>query len=368
MGRLWLALALLAALVATAAAKPACTCRSEVILPRAGATGVPTNARFWDIPASGITSTPDQRIQVYELAAHTTYELSSPHLSFTTGEGRDDTPPVDPRIDKVAITLGRTGAGGVHPVSVLQIAGTFSSDTAIVRVTLTAPSGTTVLYTTSDQLSICDLALSFAPGNVDVSIMAIDLAGNQSSPVTYNASAMVGDEDVVPCDERQHHWQGSCVPFFLFEELGWWVLGTLAYITPLVIISSARTRRRHAITPEPIALPAVEALGRAIRRTAILRFAAVGVAITIAMRDSDLRGYLWIASAAFATFVFVTAAGWAAASNVLRLASFDGATATVRGDEVTVEVGGKNASMRTAPWRVRRARRHAIPRASVDLK
>jgi hypothetical protein len=67
-------------------------------------------------------------------------------------------------------------------------------------------------------------------------------------------------------------------------------------------------------------------------------------------------------------FVCVTAVGWDAATTVLRLASYDGATATVRGDEVTVEVGGKRASMRAAPSRVWRARQHAIPRASVDLK
>src|SRR5690349_19155694 len=119
MGRLWLALALLAALVSTGAAKPACTCHTQVLLPKAGATGVPTNARFWDIPASGRTSTPDQRIQVYELAPHTTYELNAPHLRFTTGDGRDDTPPVDPRIDMVWIRLDHSGVHGVHPVGQL---------------------------------------------------------------------------------------------------------------------------------------------------------------------------------------------------------------------------------------------------------
>ncbi len=365
MGRLWLALALLGALASTAAAKPACTCRTEVILPRAGATGIPTNARFWDIPASGRTSTPDQRIQSYELAPHTTYELSSPHLSFTTGDGRDDTPPVDPRIDKVWIRLDHTGVQGVHPVGQLQIDGTFSTDTAVVRIDLTTPSGITEYFTTPDVLSLCDLGFGFAPGNIDVAITAIDLAGNHSSPVTYNATATVAADDVPTCAAPASRMQGPCVPFFLFEELGWWILAGLAYITPLVIVSSARTRRRRAITPEPIALPAVEALARAIRKAAIVRFAAVGVAITIAMRDSDLRGYLWIASATLVIFLFVTAAGWDAATKVLRLASYDGATATIRGDEATVTVGGKTASMRAAPSRVWRARQHGLPKATL---
>ena len=145
MGRLWLALALLAALVSTATAKPACTCRTEVLLPKPGATGVPTNARFWRI--TSMTSTPDQPIQVYELAPHTTYDLS--------------------------------------------------------------------------------------------------------------------------------------------------------------------------------------------------------------------------ASAALVIFVIVTAVGWDAATKVMRFASYDGAAATVRGDEVTVEVGGKNATLRAAAWRIRRARDHAIPRATL---
>jgi hypothetical protein len=359
MGRLWLALALLVALVSTAAARPACRCRTEVILPKAGATGVPTNARFWRITPT--TSTPDQPIQVYELAPHTTYDLSAPRLSFTTGDGPDDTPPVDPHIGGVAITLDPIGSG-LHHVAQLRIDGAFSTDTAAVRVALRTASGTVVLYTTPDELSLCDVDLWLAPGNVDLAITAIDLAGNQSSPVTYNATATVGDHHVAACDEHQPHMMGPCVPFFLFEELGWWILCSLAYITPLVIISSARTRRRRAITPDPIALPAVEALARAIRRTAILRFAAVGAAITIAMRDSDL---LWYASAALVIFVIVTAVGWDAATKVLRFASYDGAAATVRGDEVTVEVGGKNATLRAAAWRIRRARDHAIPRATL---
>ena len=80
------------------------------------------------------------------------------------------------------------------------------------------------------------------------------------------------------------------------------------------------------------------------------------------MRDSDL---LWYASAALVLFVIVTATGWDAATKVLRLASYDGASATVRGDEVTVEVGGKSASMRAAPSRVWRARQHGLPKATL---
>lgn len=359
MGRLWLALALLVALASTAAAN--CACRTDVILPRSGATGVPTNARFWHIPASGITTTPDQRIQVYELAPHTAYELNAPHLSFTTGDGRDDTPPVAPRIDKVSVALDHTGVQGVHPVGQLQIDGTFSNDTAIVRIDLTTPSGMTEYFTTPDTLSVCDLGFGLPPGNVDVAITAIDLAGNQSSPVTYNATATVAADDVPTCAPPSR-MRGPCVPFFLVEELGWWLLGPLAYITVLVIVSSARTRRRRAITPDPIALPAVEALARAIRRTAILRFAAVGTVITIATRAPALLGY---ASAAIVMFVFVTAAGWDAATKVLRLASYDGATATVRGDEVSIKVGGKEANVRAAPWRVQRAKAHGVPRATI---
>jgi hypothetical protein len=61
----------------------------------------------------------------------------------------------------------------------------------------------------------------------------------------------------------------------------------------------------------------------------------------------------------------VTAAGWDAATKVLRLASYDGATATVRGDEVTIKIGGKEATLRAAPWRVQRAKAHGVPRATI---
>ena len=61
----------------------------------------------------------------------------------------------------------------------------------------------------------------------------------------------------------------------------------------------------------------------------------------------------------------MTAAGWDAATKVLRLAKYDGATATLCGDEMTVTVGGKDATLRAAPWRIRRARDHAIPRATL---
>jgi hypothetical protein len=334
------------------------------VLPRSGQTGVPTNARLWRLPGSGFTTTPDQRIQSYDLAPHTAYELTSLNLSFTTGDGPDDAPPVPPTIGTVAITLDHPLVEGGHPIWLLRISGSFDSDTAVVRVALTSAAGTVTYYTTPDELSVCHTGVPLAPGNADVAITAIDLAGNESAPVTYNATATVAPDDFPGCHEIRGG-DPHCGIIWLIRVMGAWTLLSIASIGYLLIGGAVRASRRETAAAEPFAIPAVEALARAVRLRAAATIAAVAAAASFSTRSDEMTMVATLAAPAVATVVCVALARWVRAARTLVLTAYDGAIAEVRRDQVTVSVGGKTERMYASPKCVQRARAHGVPRATL---
>ena len=58
----------------------------------------------------------DQRFTSYELAPHTRYEIRDGGTSFTTGAGPDNSPPVEPGLALVSITLADSPDAGRKPV------------------------------------------------------------------------------------------------------------------------------------------------------------------------------------------------------------------------------------------------------------
>jgi hypothetical protein len=364
MGRLWLVLAFIAALaeIASADREQVCTCRRDVTLPRQGATGVPTNARLWRFIGLGVVGTPSQRIQVYELAPHTTYELTSPQLRFTTGDGPDDAPPAQPTVTGVTITVHGTNDIGGGPATLLHLAATFDADTAVVRIEIDDHASHTTLYTTPDDLSICDPGFSINDGFADVKVTAIDLAGNVSPPVTFPTHPIIDASSGASCVEDHHHSHGTdYIAYFLLAPF---VLA-LAYIIGLAITAHTRANLRGRIEAAPLAITAAEALARGIRRRALISIALLLGGSALTFHSAIVEVLMLYASPIVVIVILVELVRWIGAGLALRLASYDGATATVRRDEVRITVGGKHATLRAAPWRVERAKEHGVPRATL---
>lgn len=363
MGRLWLALALLVTITGDAAAKrePACACRHDVVLPRVGAVDVPTNAHFWYLRADGVLATPDRPIQPYELAPHTAYALSSPPLSFTTGAGRDETPPLAPGIGAVSFVLSSAAHGGTRAVTLLHIAGTFDPDTAVIRLTIGDDQRTYV--TTPDALTICDTGLELAARPTTVTIVALDLAGNASPPTTYTTTPVVDRDPPRICRPGSTRHRGG-LDYIVVFMLAPFVLAIL-YCIYLAIAAASRANRRRTAEPTPLPVPAAEALARDVRRSSAIGIGVVVVAGVLAFRSDVLAVLMLLVAPSLLIGVVVAAYRWYVATRLLRLAAYDGATATLRDTEVRVSVGGKHAILRATPARVRRAQDHGLPRATA---
>lgn len=320
---------------------------------------MPTNARFWTIPANGTTPTPDQPIQSYELQPHTTYELNAQQLSFTTGAGRDDTPPTEPGIGYVSITLARpTG-----DVASLAISGTFDQDTAVVRVRLVTANGWVTYYTTPDALHVCDAGIAVEAGPVHVEIVALDLAGNASSPATFDATATFDPAYEPFCGEAHHHVRCGTplVALVYFAPF----IGLVALVVLLLVVAIRSGRRRGHAEVEPLSLASATFLARAVRLRAHITLAAAAVAGGVASLNDGLLVLAFIASPVLVWLVIAALVRWAQASQFSRLLGYDGVTAEVHGDRVTIVVGGKVAFLRASPRLVERAKRNALPRASL---
>jgi hypothetical protein len=90
------------------------------------------------------------------------------------------------------------------------------------------------------------------------------------------------------------------------------------------------------------------------------------VAATFGRGEMLFPGLLLVPSLVW--LVLVSAVRWWVAGIALALLRRDGAHVSVRHDQLEVMAGDKRATL-CAPVRlVRRAREHAIPRASVDLQ
>jgi hypothetical protein len=375
-GRLWLVLAVVAVLGAPALAKrePACTDVEVHTLPTPGAFNVPTNARVWLLPANGTWTPVDHAIQPSDLQPQTHYVLDLPlkHTAFTTGGGRDDTAPTAPRIDNVSIALFKViasdvpGSDGpeVEPtvprrLSRLHISGLFDADTAVVRIDF--EQGTETLatyYTTPDQLDICGLDVSLAPGTVTVVLVALDLAGNASPTVRATTTAVADDA------ERLKKFKWQCIPPARDEGLTP-LLVVLSLLSLIVVLAAIGLRTRRAqVQAEPIALASLEYLARTVRSHAQLELAIIAAACAAVSVDTLGR----VITATFPLLgwrVLLGLVQWAQARRFLRLLAYDGVTGQLAGDRASIVAGKQVASLRATPRMIARARRHALPKATL---
>ena len=351
--RWWLVLVVLGVLAGTASAERdpgACLCGATITLPHQGATDVPTNARFWTLPPTA--DTPDQPIQSYELAPHTTYELEAQHLSFTTGAGPDDTPPMEPGVGALTFVI----VAGTYE---LHIAATFDSDTAVVRIRFRDQT----YWTTPDRPTLCIAYTPGMGGTAEAEVVAFDLAGNASAPVTIHTTAWLVQPDQATCYDEHHHVRCGTplIAFVYFAPF----IGLVGLVVMLLAVAIRAARRRAHAEIEPLSIASATYLARAVRLRAHLSLAFVA-AIAAGASVSD-----WLAMAAIlvSPLLAVLAIGalirWTQASRFSRLLGYDGVAAEVQADRVTIVVGGKVAFLRASPKLVAKAKRNALPRASL---
>jgi hypothetical protein len=355
--RWWLVLAVLGVVTATASADPRCACRRRITLPRQGATDVPTNARFWTIPSD----TPDQPIQSYELQPHTAYELAQQHLSFTTGAGADHTPPIEPGVGNISIQLAPGSVHGLRQVALVRVSANFDADTAVVRFDIRDGDRRIVFYTTPDALSVCDPGFSLSGDDVDIDVVAIDLAGNESSPGGAYAQPVEEAYYAPDCDE--HHLRCG-TPLIAIVYLAP-SIGLIALVVLLLVVAIRSARRRAHAEAEPLSIASAVYLARAVRLRARITLASVAVIGGAASANDAIAVVAFTISPFLAALAIPALVRWAQASRFARLLRYDGVSAEVQGDRVTIVIGGKVAFLRASPKLVERAKRNALPRASL---
>lgn len=344
------ALVLLVALAAPASASakpapvPACSCESTRVLPAPSAVDVPTNARFWRLPSR----TPGPRIKPYELAPHAAFVLRG--VSFTTGSGPDDEPPIPPSVAAASVALSGTRVARLH------ITAATSADTAVVHLRFSDALGAVNYYTTPDQLSVCSPDLEIMAGHLRLAVTAIDLAGNESAA------------DITELDTTSEPVPPSCAAAVSSEDrahIGLAFLLALGGIGLYLSRANLRRRDRERTALTAFALPAVEEVVRATRLRSLATIAVVGIATSLALHDHALAAYAIAVTPLGAVLVIDALLRHVTAGRVRALLRYDGATADVQHDTVGVVVGKQRAMVRAAPRIVERARHHALPKATL---
>lgn len=283
--RLALALAVSAVVVAQVgeaqAKRIACSCPAEITLPAVRASDLPSNTQLWTLPA----------------AADTAVRSMTMNPSPFTG-APDDTAPDAPHDVFVSVISSQFAAPA--PIDAISMFGQYAPDTAIIHVEIRDRNGTHQLWTTPERRYLCFPGLALEPGRLDITIYALDLAGNASSPfhtTTETSFIAPADRDETCIEHREHHRGHG------FEILGllllwlFFVVGWIAYL----VGRRAVARRAPA---EDVPVLAAEEVVRRLQRwqrvwTAMLAVAVLG--LYAAHHDAELLAVM-IAPFAIAAF------------------------------------------------------------------
>ena len=120
------------------------------------------------------------------------YQLTGDGIatSFTTGHLADNTPPAQPEIATMSISVV-SEPGERAAVASLVLATRYDSDAAVLEVTIQDAVGIVSFVVPANHQFFCDPGIGLAPGNASVRIVAIDLAGNYSMPTTTSVDVVV---------------------------------------------------------------------------------------------------------------------------------------------------------------------------------
>lgn len=375
MHRRWLALlalAFVATSTGSAGAERAarCACPDRLVLPEPGATNVPRNTRLWVLdhtgaPGSGptsLTSSPIPGEPRAYLAPNTEYSLDG--TRFTTGVV-DETPPAVPA-NVTASILVMAQPTEYMPVDAVTLWGDYDADTALVKVDLWDGQRETTFYTTPKRLYLCSPGVSIRPGSIRMTIRAIDLAGNESAPLTTivesaistGVSATTEDCGEGPRQYSERHFRCGTGDVAIFLLITVVALGLLIGIVVVRLLRGAKLRRTP---PVDVGLIVAESVVRTIMRgdlvASALGLIATGVALTCEARP---LGFV------LGMFPLISLSSWGTCRVALHRLARQGASAERRGRWLIVRDVSGESRIRASKRVFRAAARAALPAASVE--
>ncbi|HEX4418503.1 MAG TPA: hypothetical protein VH165_11415 [Kofleriaceae bacterium] len=382
------------AVQASATPRESCACGPEEnVLPAPGASGVPRNAKIWTSgywTESADLASGDSRRELRPTAgpslgsrssllydpgtldAGRMYTFDDHHAAqftwFTTSAELATRPPAAPRLRSLALSVAdHAGMGG--STTGLALDAELDPEVALLHFTFTTEGGFQMsVMTTRDgwrwlgRPACSSELLAMRPGaNVTVELRAVDLAGNESEPVTRVVVVqLVPDTEPACSTSRSHCGMGAMglLAFYLFGGLVLFLVLAIAGVSYLV-----RRDERDAESGTPISLLVAEQLARSTKHWAAVR-AILGAAAAPALLGADESWSL----ATVGGIVAVIVAGRGllrivAARRVLAFVEWGNVqvTAEVVGERLLIKGPTHGMGLKISPRALVRALRHAVP-------
>jgi len=264
--------------------------------------------------------------------------------------------PGEPKITSAYLEVGdqRTSAG-LYDVELLQLAGTFDRYTSIVRIRLHTASGDQVLETTPDQLQLVQPKLLSPVGTVTLDVISSD-GRLDSEPTRVTVVA-------------QRHRRPDSPAGMLFMLLVWGaaavgMVGMVAVLFSMRATEAERARVRRATDPSPLLAAAAEEHIRTVALRALFSLVVVAAIVVVTIATDILFipivGAPMLLVIALPALLRVVNAGRAIA-----LLHRPDASAQTRLDQLEVFAASRHVTLRSSPKLVERARRHALPKATL---
>jgi hypothetical protein len=371
--RLPLALGLVLALVTNArAGADRCEPLAPIVLPDDGAT-VPVNTKVWQLGAKEGSydyrkSSPDAlpitvqgelldrnddhpalRYALHDLEPNQIYTLegSGPAISFKTTGVVDTTPPVYPVVLGLQIELEYQPLRRM-PVSVLRFHANASSDTALLQIVVEDLVGRQTVTTTPQHTNICLPGIRLAPGPVQVSIFAIDLAGNRST-ASVDHIAVVDPTATDPAGHVRCATGSMVLIIFGPVLLAGLLLGIL-------LVLSLRHWRMQNDPGEAVSLLVADHIARGVAS----RAASGSIAALAAFASAIVFGH-GLLVLLVGLIACVPTSSLVASRRVLRELDREHARAELRETVLIVRSADGQARLATSHRLIDRARRSAVP-------
>jgi hypothetical protein len=391
-----IACGVLAATAVQASATPRASCAcgpEEDVLPAPGAFGVPRNTKiwtsgYWTESAELASGGPHRELRptagplfgsrsslLYDpgtLDAGRMYTFDDHHAAqftwFTTSAGLATRPPAAPRLRSLALSVAdHAGVGG--STTGLALDAELDPEVALLHFTFTTEGGFQMsVMTTRDgwrwlgRPACSSELLAMRPGaNVTVELRAVDLAGNESEPVTRVVVVQLVPDTEPACSmSRSHCGMGAMGMLVLCL-----FVGVVLFLALLFAVVSYFIRRgeRDAGPGTPISLLVAEQLARSTKRWAVVR-AILGAAAAPALLGTDDAWSLATVGGVIA--VIVAGLGLlriVAAWRVLRFVEWGNVqvTAEVAGARLWIKGPTHGVGLKISPRALVRALRHAVP-------
>lgn len=266
--------------------------------------------------------------------------------------------PPAPQVTSAYLEIGlhRTSTG-LYDVDVLAIEAHFDRNATQVHITVRAANGEeSSIVTTPDHLQLAYPDLRASVGTSQLFVSQIDANGVESRRANVEVVAHPRKPPDAPV--------GLLCALLLMVGAGIGVLVMLVVLFKMRATEAERSRIRSATEPTPLSSDAAEQHIRTVALRALFALVVV-TAIVVAALGVDMLivpiyGSPMLLLVALTSIIRVINAGRAIA-----LLHRPGAAAQTRLDQLEVSARARHVTLRSSPALVERARRHALPRATL---